>query len=221
MTRDFALYDLDKTVLRHASYTPFLVFAAWRRAPWRLALLPLWILAMAGYKLGLWSRGSLKQFGLRLFLGGRVDEAALYDLGKAFTDKVIPLWVGDGAAATLKADRDSGYELVMVTAAMGFYATQIGERLGFADVIATGHRIEGGYCYLEGDNCYGPAKVTRVEEFLSARSISRQDCRFIFYSDSMSDAPLFDWADDAVFVDGSDKKQARAQARGWRGMTFR
>lgn len=221
MTRIFALYDLDKTVLRHASYTPFLLFAAQQRAIWRLALLPLWIMAMAGYKLGLWSRGSLKQFGLRLFLGSDVDEAMLDELGKIFAGKVVPQWVGDGAAAALKADCASGHELVMVTAAMGFYAGHIGKRLGFADIIATGHRIEGGYCQLEGDNCYGPAKVVRVEEFLSTRGISRQDCRFIFYSDSMSDAPLFDWVDDAVFVDGSDKKQARAQARGWRCMTFR
>ena len=37
---DFAIYDMDRTVTRHATYTPFLLHCALRRAPWRLLLLP-------------------------------------------------------------------------------------------------------------------------------------------------------------------------------------
>ena len=37
---DFAIYDMDRTVTRHATYTPFLLHCAMRRAPWRLLLLP-------------------------------------------------------------------------------------------------------------------------------------------------------------------------------------
>ena len=35
-----AIYDLDRTVLRTPTFTLFLLWAAWREAPWRLLLLP-------------------------------------------------------------------------------------------------------------------------------------------------------------------------------------
>ena len=41
MTTDLAIYDMDRTVTRRATYTPFLLHCAMRRAPWRLLLLPL------------------------------------------------------------------------------------------------------------------------------------------------------------------------------------
>ena len=37
---DLAIYDMDRTVTRHATYTPFLLHCALRRAPWRLLFLP-------------------------------------------------------------------------------------------------------------------------------------------------------------------------------------
>ena len=35
---DLAIYDMDRTVTRRATYTPFLLHCAVRRAPWRLLL---------------------------------------------------------------------------------------------------------------------------------------------------------------------------------------
>ena len=43
---DLAIYDMDRTVTRHATYTPFLLHCATRRAPWRLLLLPLVLVSM-------------------------------------------------------------------------------------------------------------------------------------------------------------------------------
>jgi hypothetical protein len=46
---DFAIYDMDRTVTRRATYTPFLMHCALRRAPWRLLLLPFVIASMIAY----------------------------------------------------------------------------------------------------------------------------------------------------------------------------
>ena len=222
MLRRFAFYDLDKTVLRHATFTPFLIFAARRRALWRVALLPVWIGAMIGYKLGLYARQTLKNFGLRLFLGRGVTEADLVALGEAFTDHVIPRWVAPGAAAAMQRDRAEQRELVLVTAAMRFYAEIIGRRLGFAEVIATDHAFdpESHAVRVEGDNCYGAAKVARVEAMLDGRGIDGAECDCVFYSDSASDAPLFDWCRVAVLVNGSAKARRKAGRRGWEVTRF-
>ena len=45
---DLAIYDMDRTVTRHATYTPFLLHCAMRRAPWRLLLIPFVIAVDAG-----------------------------------------------------------------------------------------------------------------------------------------------------------------------------
>ena len=221
--RTFALYDLDRTVLRHASFTPFLLFAARRQAPWRLLLTPVWLLVMAGYKLGLCSRAALKQFGLRLFLGSRMTEDGLAGLGEAFADRVVPAWVAPGAARAIEADRAAGRELMLVTAAMHFYAEPIARRLGFAEVLATPHRAidVAGACLLEGENCYGEEKVARVSAMLAEMGVAREACRLIFYSDSVSDAPMFGHADEAVLVDAGLSGRRRAEREGWRVAPFR
>src|SRR3546814_17426295 len=58
-----AIYDLDRTVLRKPTFTLFLLWAAWRAAPWRLLLLP----ALAGLGLGhalrLYGRDRFQQIG--------------------------------------------------------------------------------------------------------------------------------------------------------------
>ena len=43
---DLAVYDMDRTVTIGATYTPFLLHCAIRRAPWRLLFLPLVMLSM-------------------------------------------------------------------------------------------------------------------------------------------------------------------------------
>ena len=48
MKSQLAIYDMDKTITRKATYTPFLIHAALRLGPWRLLLLPivlLWVIA--------------------------------------------------------------------------------------------------------------------------------------------------------------------------------
>ena len=56
---DLAIYDMDRTVTRRATYTPFLLHCAARRAPWRLLLIPLVMLSMLGYIAKLIDRGRL------------------------------------------------------------------------------------------------------------------------------------------------------------------
>ena len=46
-----AIYDMDKTVTRRATFTPFLLHAARRLAPWRLLLLPAVAITGLGYAL--------------------------------------------------------------------------------------------------------------------------------------------------------------------------
>ena len=202
-----AIYDLDKTLVRRATFTPFLAFAARRIAPWRLVLLPVWVLMMIGYRLGLYDRTALKTAGMKLMLG-RVTASQLEDVGKDFASHHLARagWM-PGVIEMVEQDRATGSRLMMATAAFEFYARAFADKLGIEHVIATrwdGETIPGG-------NCYGEAKRARVAEWLGGRA-----AHIRFVSDSFADAPLLAMADDPVFVTNSRGKRTRAEALGWR-----
>ncbi|MEC7889414.1 MAG: HAD-IB family hydrolase, partial [Pseudomonadota bacterium] len=83
-----AIYDLDNTLTRRATFTPFLIFAARRIAPWRLALLPVWVAMMIGYRAGLYDRTILKTAGMKLMVG-KVRIATLQEVGREFADRRV------------------------------------------------------------------------------------------------------------------------------------
>ncbi|MBX7526920.1 HAD-IB family phosphatase [Qipengyuania vesicularis] len=203
-----AIYDLDKTLVRRATFTPFLAFAARRLSTWRLILLPIWVLMMIGYRIGLYDRTSLKTAGMKLMLGSASLEQ-LEKVGRQFANHHVATagWM-PGVVAMLEQDRARGREVIVATAAFEFYARAFAEKLGVVDVIATqwdGRSIPGG-------NCYGEEKRRRVEAWIGTET-EAAEMRFV--SDSFADAPMLELADEAIFVTTSASKKARAEALGW------
>ena len=206
-----AIYDLDKTLVRRPTFTPFLIFASRTLAPWRLALLPMWVGGMAGYKLGLYDRSALKSFGMRLMLGLR-GSGNLASVGQAFADHHIARtgW-HSGVCKLLEEDRAAGARIVLATAAFAFYAQAFAELLGIDNVIATpwdGSDIPGG-------NCHGETKFARVRDWMRRQDVARTQSHIRMVSDSFADAPLLEWADEAIFVTTRKTNKRKALARGW------
>ncbi|MBD3728539.1 MAG: HAD-IB family phosphatase [Sphingomonadales bacterium] len=206
-----AIYDLDRTLTRAPTFTPFLHFAAARLAPWRLAFSPVWIVLMLLYKAKLYSRTTLKRMGMKLMTGS-APLAELERVGEEFASRRIAAGgLMPGALQLLAEDRAAGARLVIATAAFGFYARAFAQALDIPDLIATrwdGRDIPGG-------NCYGAEKLARVQAWMEAQGIDPDDCTIRFVSDSFADAPLLDVADEAIFATGSDSEAARAHSRGW------
>ena len=69
MTAQLAIYDMDRTITRNPTYTPFLIHAALRLAPWRLLLLPAVMVTMLLYLAKLIDRGRLKEINYDLLVG--------------------------------------------------------------------------------------------------------------------------------------------------------
>src|SRR5262245_46785132 len=153
---DFAIYDMDRTVTRRATYTPFLLHCATRRAPWRLLLLPFVIASMLAYVLKLIDRGRLKEINHRLLLGSKRHPHELKPLVDSFAEKTAASNVRPGARKAIARDRAEGRRIVMATASYRLYAQAIGDRLGFDDVIGTGSIIgldERVHAKIDGENC--------------------------------------------------------------------
>ena len=214
---DFAIYDMDRTVTRRATYTPFLLHCALRRAPWRLLLLPLVIASMIAYAVKLIDRARLKEINHHLLLGSKRHPAELKPLVESFAAATLANNVRPGARDAIARDKADGRHVVMATASYRFYAREIAERLGFDECIGTNSILgldERVHAKIDGQNCYGPAKLAMVEEWLAKSGLERGHVRF--YSDHASDAPVFEWSDEPVAVNPHNKLVRLAQARGWR-----
>ncbi|HEX8301160.1 HAD-IB family phosphatase [Sphingomonas sp.] len=222
--RHLAIYDMDKTITRQATWTRFLLAAAKRRAPWRLALYPIAGFAGLGYLLKLTDRGGLKRLTHRLMLGGVLTEERMADLADAFAEAEVAHGVLQGARDRMARDRAQGYMLVMATASHGYYAAAIARRLGMDAVVATkAKRDEQGRIIseLDGDNCYGPVKLRMILDWMDQQGIARSDAQVRAYSDHVSDAPLLEWADEGFAVNAHGPLRALAAEKGWPELDWR
>ncbi len=204
-----AVYDMDLTITAWPTYTRWLIFWARRHAPWRLALLPLAGAAGVGYRLGVVTRGRVKEIAHRLLMGAGATRGDVARTAAAFA-ATVPL--RPGALAQLAADRAGRIEPVLATASFAFYAEAIAARLGIATVVATGSVWDGDTLRprLAGDNCYGAAKAAMVAARMPGATIVRA------YSDHVSDAPLLALAEEPAAVNPSRALRRLATVREWR-----
>jgi HAD superfamily hydrolase (TIGR01490 family) len=215
---DLAIYDMDRTVTRRATYSSFLLHCALHHAPWRLLFVPVAALAMLAYVARLIDRGTLKEFNHALLIGSKIHPRDLAPLVDGFADRQVAANIRPGARDAIARDKGEGRRLVLATASYRLYADAIAARLGFDDVIGTGSVIgldERVHARILGENCYGPAKLRMIADWVEKSGLAGSRGHVRFYSDHVSDQPAFEWADEPVAVNPDGKLQRLAEQRGW------
>ncbi len=213
-----AIYDMDRTITRLPTFTSFLLHAARKRHPWRLLLLPLVGLTVLLYAVRLIDRARLKVWNQTLLVGRSIHPEELGPIAESFAEKTLRNNVMTDAKARIAADLAQGYKLIMATASYRLYVEAIARRLGFDVTVATNTlagldtRI---MAKIDGENCYGPAKLRMVTAWMHDAGIARKDAYIRFYSDHVSDAPAMDWADEAFAVNAHGPLRRLARSRGW------
>ena len=215
---ELAVYDMDRTVTRRATYTPFLLHCAMRRAPWRLLLLPLVIMSMLVYVLRVIDRAKLKEINHHLLLGPTIHPSDLKPLVESFAEKQVATNIRPGAREAIARDKAEGRRVVLATASYRLYADAIADRLGFDDVIGTGSIVgldDRVHAKIAGENCYGPAKLRMIADWVERSGLKGSHGHVRFYSDHVSDQPAFEWSDEPVAVNPHGKLRQLAEERGW------
>ena len=214
-----AIYDLDKTITRRPTFTPFLLYTLATRHRWRSILLPVVALTLLLYAVRLIDRARLKELNHRLLIGRSLPAGPAATLAARFADRTLANNLLPDALAQIAHDRADGRRLVLATASYDIYVRAIADRLGFDGVVATTiarGRDGAVLARIDGENCYGAAKRRKVEAWLATEGLVRDDCDIIFYSDHASDAPMFALADTPVAVNAHAPLRALAAASGWR-----
>jgi HAD superfamily hydrolase (TIGR01490 family) len=219
-----AIYDMDKTITRRATYNGFLGHVVRRRQMWRVLFIPALPVGLLLYALKIWSRGRLKEFSQTLFIGKRADWRKLSPLTETYADSVWQDNVYPQLAARVAAEKALGYTHVIATASYLIYTAAIGARLDFHHFIATELELDtNGYicANIQGENCYGTAKLDRVQSWLAEQGLKREDCNIRAYSDHISDVPLLAFADEAFATNPHPPLARLAKQRGWEVIDWR
>lgn len=164
---------------------PFLRMVAGR---WRF----LWGLlrtspALVGYMLKLLPNWRAKETVLAHFLAGLTTEQ-LQALGQRFAVQKIPKLLNPKAVACLRWHQSQGHQTIVVSASLEAYLVPFAAAMGIDHALGTrlihlSDRLTG---YIDGQNCYGPEKVTRLQTLLGDLE---QYCIYA-YGDSRGDLEL-------------------------------
>lgn len=219
-----AIYDMDKTVTRRATYNGFLLHMAFNKSPWRLFLSPLLPFGLALYLAKIWDRRRLKEFSQKLLVGHRVSPEKFSRYLESHAELVVGKNVYPQLHDRVAEEKAAGYRHIMATASYRLYVEAIAHRLGFEDVIATdlatdssGHVL----ARIDGHNCYDAAKLDKVKAWMAGEGLSRDECHIRAYSDHVSDAPLLAYADEAFATNPHQPLADMAKANGWQILDWR
>lgn len=136
-----------------------------------------------------------------------------------FMAEVIAPALREGAHALLRAHRQAGDKLAIVTATNEFVTRPIAHALGVQDLIAT-ELARDSSDWITGEIAGVPAfragKVTRVQQWLAAQNLNWSSTHTTFYTDSINDLPLLEQVTVPVATNPDARLLALAQQRNWR-----
>lgn len=211
------IFDLDKTITRFPTFPPFLWRAVRRTMPWRVPLFVGFLPLFIGYGLKLLDRKGLKQAMHRLALGNALPRQRVEAIAQDFAAYMADGNLYGEAQQLIDDARDRGDRVIIATASNRFYVTALAHRLGVEEIVATesvwhGDRLSP---TIAGENCYGEGKRRMLNAYFVKAGIDPADYRISFYSDHVSDLPVFEMSDHSVAANPSKKLRAVARQRGW------
>ena len=136
-----------------------------------------------------------------------------------FMREVIAPAIRPQALELVQVHRSAGDQIAIITATNEFVTRPIADAFGVKHLIAIElERDASGWITgeISGVPSFREGKVKRLEQWLLAREIARQEVEITFYSDSTNDLPLLENVDHPVATNPSEQLKAIALQRGWR-----
>ncbi|MFO7875197.1 MAG: HAD family hydrolase [Desulfovermiculus sp.] len=151
----------------------------------------------------------------------RFDLEELEELRQEFVPVMIQPMRLPKAERLLADHRNQGRTLVIITSTTRLITEPIARLLGVEYLLATnletkGNRLTG---KLDGIPCFGPNKVTKLQEWMQSTGHSLHGS--FFYSDSHTDLPLLELVEHPVAVDPDQKLRDVAESRHWPVISLR
>ena len=190
------VYDFDKTIYNGETSTDFMLFFLKRNPKYIIRLCNV-LYSLFYYKKDL---KKSKEIFFRILNGVNIEflKEEINEFWKVKKDKIFS-WVYDEILENKKVSD----ELILISATPSIFLEKISKELGFDKLLATEFENTNKLfdSKIKGPNCKGEEKVNRLNEYIDNYTILK------FYSDSMSDKPLFDLADEKIFINKGIKEK--------------
>ena len=136
-----------------------------------------------------------------------------------FLREVVQPAIRPEALDLIRAHRDAGDTLLIITATNEFVTRPIAKLLDVQELLAVDlERDSDGWFTgaIRGVPSMREGKVQRMEQWLAARGLSWSEVHSTFYSDSINDLPLLERVNVPVATNPDARLRAIAAQRGWR-----
>jgi phosphatidylglycerophosphatase C len=206
-----AVFDLDGTITRRDALLPYVWGFLVRYRPWRLpcllAVLPECVRFLAGRA----DHGTLKSALIRATLGGE-QRARLEAWTTRFVGHLLKHGVSSDALKRVAQHRADGDYLVLLSASPELFVPQVGQALGFAQVLCTGLTWNGDTLLgeLSTPNRRGEEKVRCVERLRGAHPGEG----FAAYGNAACDLPHLRMVERPLLVNGNRRARKLAKRYG-------
>jgi HAD superfamily hydrolase (TIGR01490 family) len=151
----------------------------------------------------------------------KIPRQELQKLHQEFMVSVIEPMKLSKAEKLIKAHREAGDRLLVITSTHRFIVEPICQWLGINEIIATDlEEINGNYTgKVSGTPTFKEGKVIRFNQWLKEQG--EIDDQSYFYSDSINDLPLLLEVSNPVAVDPDSALKAQAESRNWEIISLR
>jgi putative phosphoserine phosphatase/1-acylglycerol-3-phosphate O-acyltransferase len=133
---------------------------------------------------------------------------------KVFRERLAPV-IFPEMKAIIRSHRAKGHTMAIITSATRFQAEPLAQSLGIDHVLCTELGESKGRFTgeIDGEACYGPAKVRAATHFAEKHGLDL--ARSFFYSNGIEDLPLLESVGRPVTINPDRKLQAEARWNDW------
>lgn len=135
-----------------------------------------------------------------------------------FMQEIIEPAIHPEAEELVAGHKAQGHRTIIITATNEWITAPIAKRFGVDELIGI-KLVHDGDKYtgeIDGTPSFQKGKVTRIQQWLAANDLTRDQVRIVFYSDSHNDLALLEFADEAIATNPDDQLRAIAVERQWR-----
>lgn len=195
MSNRIIVVDFDETLYKHDSLIKFCLFI-YSKKPSQIIYVFKQVIALVLHTLKLISTKRFKEMFLSFAKG--INEAELYQFSVEFWKTQFPNEFNSKILEVLKKSNRT----ICISASPELYLKYVCQQLNI-ELIGTRIQYINDNYHIIGKNCKAEEKLIRLKEYLKYETFEIEEC----YSDSMTDAPLFNISQNAFLVNGNTIKK--------------
>ena len=201
-----AIFDVDYTLTKRETLFEFYLFMM-KKNPRLIGHLPRSLKGVFLYMFKVYDAHKAKENFIR-FIDG-IEEAKMKELVKEFYEKRLSKILYEDAINMIRKLKSEGCKIYLISASAEFYLNELYNIKEVDKIIGTRFKCEGGkhITTIEGINCKGQEKVTRLMEVLKNEGIEVDFKNSYMFSDSLSDLPLFNLVGNPYLINYNKKHE--------------